>query len=201
MSGSLASIERASVCRIVVRPLRGAPGQEHPAALADGGEQVEHPDDALVVRVLVLDLQVEGLGGEGRRQLLEPGTLGTRLELDVVDGVDPQDGGVLLVAEGGTGAAGDHVALAQPELTHLLHRHVAVVLGRQEAVDPQEAVAVVAEVEATHDGYGLTGELLLLAAAVPVATPAPTSPATTLAVVVVLLGGVLLGGVLLGRTV
>ena len=39
------------------------------------------------------------------------------------------------------------VALAQPELPALLDRHVDVVAAGQEALDPQEAVALVAEVE------------------------------------------------------
>ena len=98
-------------------------------------------------------MSVDGLGGEHGGELLEERPLGAGLELDVVDGVDAQDRRVLLVAERGTGAAGDDVALAQAELAHLLDRHVAVVLRRQQAVDPEEAVAVVAQVEQPTPGW------------------------------------------------
>ena len=72
------------------------------------------------------------------------------------------------------------VALAQPELAALLHRHVDVVAAGEEALDPQEAVALVAEVEQAVDidRLALPLDVLLLdvaALAVAVATPAATT--------------------------
>ena len=61
--------------------------------------------------------------------------------------VDAQQRRVLLVATGQTRQPGDVVALAQAVLAGLLHRHVDVVAARQVAVDAEEAVPLVAEVE------------------------------------------------------
>ena len=76
-------------------------------------------------------------------------------------------------------APGDVVALAQAELAGLLDRHVDVVLGGQVALDPQEAVALVAQVEQALDLDRLAGELLdvggLVLAAAAAAAPAPVA--------------------------
>ena len=53
------------------------------------------------------------------------------------------------------GQPGDLVALAQPVLTGLLHRHVHVVAAGQVAVDPEEAVALVPQIEVAAHLHGL----------------------------------------------
>ncbi len=63
------------------------------------------------------------------------------------------------------------IAFAQTELARLLHRHVHVVAAREVAVDAQEAVALVAQVEQTRDLDGLADPRRLFAlAALTVAT-------------------------------
>ena len=70
------------------------------------------------------------------------------------------------------------VALAQGELPGLLHRDVDVVLARQVALEAQEAVALVAQVEQTLDLDRLAHEGLVLLGAVGAAVAAPTTTAT-----------------------
>ena len=67
--------------------------------------------------------------------------------------------GFFSLRAGDAGQPGDVVALAQPVLAGLLHRHVDVVAARQVAVDPQEAVALVAEVEVAGHLDGLADVL------------------------------------------
>src|SRR5690606_35636536 len=94
-----------------------------------------------------------------------------------VDLVDAEQRRVLLVAQRRTARALHAVAAAEAELADLLGRHVDVVLRRQEPLHPQEAVALVAQVEVALDLDRLTGELLtgpvvLLAPPAPSAAPA-----------------------------
>src|SRR5207244_5838980 len=103
----------------------------------------------------------------------------------VVDVVDAQQGRVLLVATGGSARTLQVVALAQREASHLAERDVDVLRGGEVGARPQEAVALVAQVEQALDLDGLALVLLLLAAAleltlaaaVAVASPSASTPA------------------------
>jgi hypothetical protein len=71
------------------------------------------------------------------------------------------------------------VAAPQAELADLLDRDVDVVLGRQRPVDPEEAVALLAQVEEALDGDGLAGEVVAALVAVLAAAAATPAPATS----------------------
>src|SRR5690606_6691411 len=152
----------------------GRRDDEAPLALPDRRDQV---DDAggHVARVVVR-LQRQALVGEQRRQVLEPAAVAGLLGVEAVDLVDAHERRVLLVAQRRPAGPGHDVAPAQAELPDLLHRHVDVVLGGQVAVHPQEAVALLAQVEEALDLGGLAGELLGLRLVV-LAPPAPPAPA------------------------
>src|SRR5690606_11102146 len=86
---------------------------------------------------------------------------------------------------GGTAGTLEEVALAQTELAGLLDRHVDVVAAGQEALDPQEPVALVAQVQEAGDLDGLTVPVVVLrlacVLALTVAVTAPTATTTTVA--------------------
>ena len=109
--------------------------------------------------------------------------------------VDPQQRRVLLVAQRRAAGALEVVALAQPELAGLLHRHVHVVARGRKPADAEEAVALVAEVEVALDLDRLAGVLLgraargLARAALAIAVAAAAATAAVAALVVVLAAG------------
>src|SRR5262249_9658624 len=149
-------------------------------------------DDAVRhVRRIVDELHLELLVREQRREVLELATVACLLGIHLVDGVDAKQRRVLLVARRRTARALQVVALAQTELTRLLHRHVHVVLRWQEALQAEEAVALVAQIEIALDLDGLTRERLFrlarpVAIAVAVASTAPAPAVARLAVVTLL---------------
>ncbi len=146
-----------------------------------GRDQVDDPRRH--VRGVGRGLEPERLVGEQRREVLEPAAAPGLVGIDAVDLVDAQQGRVLLVAHGRAAGPGHVVTLAQPELPHLLDRHVDVVLRRQVAAHPEEAVALVAQVEEALDGDGLARELL--GGALLVLAPAAAAPAPAVAGLVV----------------
>ncbi len=91
---------------------------------------------------------------------------------------------VLLVAVGRPGRARDVIALAKTELADLLDRDVRVVLRRPEAVDPQETVAVIAQIEEPVDGHRLPVPRLVVAFAVLSTAAAPVPPIAALGLLV-----------------
>ena len=118
-----------------------------------------------MIRAVMFDgsrraLEREALSGNSGVRSSKRGRSRRLLGVLAVDLVDPQQRRVLLVAERRAAGALEVVALAQPELAGLLHRHVHVVARRQEAADAQEAVALVAQVEVALDVDRLAGELL-----------------------------------------
>ena len=121
-------------------------------ALADRRDQVDDPRRHVrrVARVLERQLLVR----EQRREVFELRAVAGLLRIAAVDacGSRAAPGSSRCGRPGGM--AGDVVALAQPVLAGLLHRDVDVVAAGQVAVDPQEAVALVAQVEVAGDGDG-----------------------------------------------
>src|SRR3546814_4660293 len=89
-------------------------------ALTDRRDEVDDPRRH--VGRVVGPLEGELLVGEERGQVLEAAAVAGLLRVDAVDRVDPQQRGVLLVAQGGTAGADDVVALAEAELPGLLDR-------------------------------------------------------------------------------
>jgi len=114
------------------------------------------------------------------------GAVAGLLRIDAVDGVDAEHRRVLLVAAGGASRTGDHVALAHGELPHLLDRDVDVVLAREVALEAQEAVALVAQVEQALDLDGLAHEGLVLLGPVGAPVTAAASAATVAGLAVAL---------------
>ena len=112
-------------------------------------------------RSMIRAVMLPGSDGSSRRrfssgnsggEVLEPGPPLGRLGVATVDRQHLEQGRVLLVAAGRPARAGDVVALAQAVLAGQLHRDVGVVATRQVALDPQEAVALVAHVEVARHG-------------------------------------------------
>ena len=176
-SGWLASMERAICFIIVVLP-------------ALGGETIRPrwPFPIGEIRSMIRAVMLVGSsacsslsrssGNSGVRSSNSGAGLGL-LRVHAVDRVDPQQGRVLLVAVGRPAGAVDAVALAHAELAGLLHRDVDVVLGRQGALEAQEAVALVAQVEAAVDLDRLA-VALLRRAALSLALPCGCGPSPAL---------------------
>ncbi len=89
--------------------------------------------------------------GNKRREVLEPGAVARLFDRGVVDEVDADERRVLLAARRRAGRALHVVALAQAEAPHLRRRDVRVVAAGEVARRPQEAVALVAQVEQALD--------------------------------------------------
>ncbi len=146
--------------------------------LADGRDQVHDPRRH--VGRVTGHLERETLIGEQRGEVLEAGALLGLFGIDPVDGLDAEQGRVLLVPSGRAGGAGEAVTLAQRELPRLLDRDVDVVLAGKVALEAQEAVALVTEVEeALHLNRFALERLLLIRAVSPLAV---TTAATTASV-------------------
>ena len=118
-------------------------------ALADRRDQVDDPRRHVVGSAGFSRRSFSSGNSAVRSSNRGPG-LGL-LGIAAVDGVDLEHRRVLLVAAGRAAEAGDVVALAQPVLAGQLDRDVGVVAAGQVAVDPQEAVALVAQVEVAGD--------------------------------------------------
>src|SRR5829696_10189060 len=120
-------------------------GDDHaPLALPDRAHQVHDPGRDLG-RVV---LQAQSLQRVQRGQVLEVAAVARLLGVEVVDLVDPGQGGVLLGVAGQLDRALDLVAAAQSHPADHGQGHVDVLGARQVAVDPQEPVAVLgADVE------------------------------------------------------
>ena len=137
---------------------------------------------------LAFDLETEPLVGEQRRQRLELGPPHRLVGGHPVDLVDADDGGELLLGTRRPDRAGDDVALAETELSHLIGGDIDVLVAGEIPGDPQEAVALGKDVEQALAGLEvLLGDVFVLATATATATPATVAipvPALTLVVVV-----------------
>ena len=136
-------------------------------------------------------LQPQALVREQRGEVLEPGPLTGQLGIQAVHLVDAQQRGVLLPAVGRAAGALQEVTPAQAQLAGLLDRDVDVVLAGQVTLDPQEAVALVTEVQEPGDVdrlalEGLVGLLLEVLALLAVAVATPAATAATVARLAVL---------------
>ena len=89
--------------------------------------------------------------------VLEAGATARFVGVAAVDRQHLEQGRVLLVAARGPARADDMVTLPQPELAGQLHRHVGVVPAREVAVDAQEAVPLVAQIEISGHLDGVLG--------------------------------------------
>ena len=175
-SGLLASIDLAIVFITVVLPAFGGDTMMPRWPLPIGRHQVDDPRRH-VGRIAGV-LEAQPLVGEQRREVLEPRPPLGRLGIAVVDGVDLEQRRVLLVAAGRPADAGDVVALAQAVLAGQLHRDVGVVAARQVALDPQEAVALVAHVEVAGHVDELADRAVPAPRRAPRITSSPCGPST-----------------------
>ena len=142
-SGLLAVIELASFFRMVVLPALGGETIRPRWPLPIG-----HSRSMMRAAVSCsCGLEAQALLGEQRRELLEQRPLAGGVGVDAVDGVDLEQGVVLLVVLGLAHLAGDLVAAAQAEAADLAERHVDVVVALHEAVRAQKAEAVGQHVE------------------------------------------------------
>ena len=116
---------------------------ERALALADRVDQVDHP----LAEVLGVALEVDQLVRVDRRQVVEDRPAASRLDVDAVDRVDPEEAPVLLLLARGADGARDAVADAQAEAADLAGADVDVLGARQQAVPAHEAVALVDDVE------------------------------------------------------
>src|SRR5207253_5464530 len=114
-------------------------------ALAEA-ERIHEVDEPLA-EVRALDLEVEHLVGEDRGERFEVRSALRDLGVDAVDGLDAQEAEVLLVVLRRSGLSGDVVARAEPEASHLARADVDVVRRGKEAAAPQEAEAVLDDLE------------------------------------------------------
>jgi len=182
--------------RLHHRGLAGLRGRDQqPAlALADRADEIDDPGGHVARVAGILEGQL--LVGEERGEVLEPRPLLGRFGVATVDGVDLEQGRVLLVALRRAHLPTEVVALAQTELTGQLERDVGVLLARQVAVDPQEPVALVAHVEVALDVDRLVALRLLvleqlgvlaLRTFLPAAVLAATAPTTAVALALLVL--------------
>src|SRR4051794_3233502 len=104
-------------------------------------------------------LEVQLLVGEQRREIFEPRPRLGLLRIEPVDRVDLEHRRILLVASGRPAEARDVITLAQPELPRQLHGDVGIVSAGQVAVDAEEAVALVAQVEIAGNVDGFHPDL------------------------------------------
>ena len=116
---------------------------ERTLAEAEGIHEVDEP----LAEVRALDLEVEHLVGEDGRERFEVRSAFRDLGVDAVHGLDAQEAEVLLVVLRRSGLAGDVVAGAEPEASHLARADVDVVRRGKEAAAPQEAEAVLDDLE------------------------------------------------------
>ena len=155
-SGLFGSIDLAIVFMTVVLPALGGDTMmpRWPLPIGDTRSMMR----AVMLVGSVGSSRRQPLVGEQRGEVLEAGAALGRLGIAAVDGVDLEQRRVLLVATGRPAEAGDVVALAQAVLAGELDRDVGVVAARQVALDAQEAVALVADVEVARRPS--TGSLL-----------------------------------------
>ena len=111
-------------------------------------------------QVLLVGLEVEHLVREDRDERVEVRAALGDLGLDPVDAVDPQQAPVLLLVLRLAGLAGDAVAGAQAEATDLRRGDVDVLRRGHDAVDAQEAEALVDDLE---DPLGRAGLAVAIA--------------------------------------
>lgn len=146
-----------------------------PLSFADWGDEIDDASNEVVG--IVRDLHDETIGGMHRREAVEVRSLGGLVGVSAVDGLDREQGWVLLVAVCRSRRAGNHVTLAEVVLANEFHRHVGVVAARQIAVHSQEAVALTAEIEVPLHRDRFAIPLFVAVAAFVAVSPPPTAAA------------------------
>ena len=129
-------------------------------ALADGRQELHDPGvHVLGIAVLELD-HLERVEGRQALEIDVPALLDDDIGVHEVDGLDLDQGEILLAVLGGPDDAGDRVAGPELELADLGRRNVDVVLAGQVAEfrGPQEAEAVL---QALQDAFREEQALLL----------------------------------------